>query len=492
MPHPHLTGRHAGVLLHVSSLPGPGPVGEIGPYAHAFLEWMRQAGFDTWQILPIHPVGGGYSPYGSPSAFAADPRLISLEALVTDGLLDPVALPYGQERVDVDLVDVWKMPLLRQAAARVLTADPQGFSAWAEAQAGWLEDWALYAVLYRRHRDGWWAWPEPAAARTDLAALRADLRAEIDVERGLQYLFHRQWSGLRRHAQELGIRLMGDIPIFVSGDGCDTWADRGLFRLRPDGRPDPIAGVPPDYFSPTGQRWGNPVYAWEAHARDGYRWWRTRIRRELELVDILRLDHFRGFAANWIIPADEEDARRGRWSPGPGRALFDALAADLGALPLVAEDLGEITPDVEALRDGAGLPGMKVLQFAFGGDPGAAARHPFLPHNYGHPGWVCYTGTHDNETAAGWYRSTDERTRHHLRVYTARDGGSPAWALMREAWASVAGLAVAPMQDVLGLGNEARMNVPGVAAGNWLWRLRELPWYACEGARRLSETYGRG
>lgn len=492
MPHPHLTGRHAGVLLHVSSLPGPGPVGEIGPYAHAFLEWMRQAGLDTWQILPLHPVGGGYSPYGSPSAFAADPRLISLEALVSDGLLDPVALPYGQDRVDVDLVDVWKMPLLRQAAARIIAVDAAGFGAWAQPQAGWLDDWALYAALYRRHRDGWWAWPEGAATRRDLGALRAELGQEIEIERGLQYLFHRQWSGLRRHAQELGIRLMGDIPIFVSGDGCDTWADRGLFRLRSDGRPDPIAGVPPDYFSPTGQRWGNPVYDWGAHARDGYRWWRARIRRELELVDVLRLDHFRGFAANWIIPADEEDARRGRWAEGPGRALFDALAADLGALPLVAEDLGEITPDVEALRDGTGLPGMKVLQFAFGGDPGAASRHPFLPHNYGHANWVCYTGTHDNQTAVGWYRATDERTRHHLRVYTARDGSSPAWSLMREAWASVAGLAIAPMQDVLSLGDEARMNVPGVAAGNWQWRLRELPWYACEGVRRLSETYGRG
>lgn len=493
MAHPHLTGRHAGVLLHISSLPGPGPVGEIGPYAHAFLEWMAQAGLDTWQILPLHPVGGSYSPYGSPSAFAADPHLISLEALVADGLLDPAPLPYGQAQVDVDLVHVWKMPLLRQAARRVVTTEDwrDGFVAWAQAESGWLDDWALYAVLHRHYQGGWWAWPESVARRADLDQIRAELKDAIDVERGLQYLFHRQWSQLRAHARERGIRLMGDIPIFVSGDGCDTWADRSLFRLREDGRPDPIAGVPPDYFSPTGQRWGNPVYDWGAHAQDNYGWWRARIRRELALVDVLRLDHFRGFAANWIIPAEEEDAREGQWAPGPGRALFDALAEELGALPLVAEDLGEITPDVEVLRDGAGLPGMKVLQFAFGGDPGRASRHPFLPHNYGHTNWVCYTGTHDNETAVGWYQNTDERTRHHLRTYTARDGHAPAWTLIREAWASVAGLAVAPMQDILALGNEARMNVPGVAEDNWLWRLRELPWYACEGVRRISETFGR-
>ena len=477
--------RHAGVLLHPSSLPGPGPIGEIGPYAHAFLEWMSQAGLDTWQMLPLHPVGGGYSPYGSPSAFAADPRLISLEALVAEGLLEPVALPYGQGMVDVDLVEAWKMPLLRQAAARI--TDSAECRAWVATQADWLADWALYAVLYRLYSDGWWVWPKAASSRSALRAAREAHAEEIAVEEGLQYLFHVQWSALREHAKSRGIRLVGDIPIFVSGDGCDTWAHRKLFQLRPDGRPDPIAGVPPDYFSPTGQRWGNPVYRWESHKADGFSWWKARIRRELDLVDLVRLDHFRGFAANWIIPADEEDARRGQWSPGPGRALFDALRKDLGELALIAEDLGEITPDVEKLRDDLGLPGMKVLQFAFGTD----GSHPFLPHNFGHDRWVVYTGTHDNETAAGWYQSADERVRHLFRAYTARDGSAPAWTLLREAWASVAGLAVAPMQDFLGLGNEARINTPGVAKGHWLWRLRDLPWYACDGLWRMSATYGR-
>lgn len=436
-------------------------------------------------MLPLHPVGGGYSPYGSPSAFAADPRLISLEALVAEGLLEPVALPYGQGTVDPDLVDAWKIPLLRMAAAKI--ADSAECREWVEQQDSWLSDWSLYAVLYAVHEDGWWAWPRAAADRSGLSALRDLYRAEILVEEGLQYLFHRQWSALKDHARRRGIRLMGDIPIFVSGDGCDTWAHRSLFRLKADGRPDPIAGVPPDYFSPTGQRWGNPVYDWSAHEADQFAWWKARIRRELDLVDLVRLDHFRGFAANWIIPATEEDARKGTWSLGPGIKLFEALKAELGELPLIAEDLGEITPDVEKLREDLQLPGMKVLQFAFGTN----AQHPFLPHNYGHSRWVVYTGTHDNETAVGWYQSADERTRHQLRVYTARDGSAPAWSLLREAWASVAETSIAPMQDFLALGNEARMNTPGVAKGNWLWRLRDLPWYACDGILRMSLAYGR-
>jgi len=446
---------------------------------------MAQAGLDTWQMLPLHPVGGGYSPYGSPSAFAADVRLISLEMLVEDGLLAAMPLPYGQDQADPDLIDAWKMPLLRQAAAQVIQ-QPE-CQAWITAQADWLDDWALYAVLARKYDDGWWGWPNDIAQRKNLAQQHLLHQQDVQIEAGLQYIFHQQWMRLRSHAKRLNIRLMGDIPIFVSGDGCDTWAHRSLFRLKADGRPDPVAGVPPDYFSPTGQRWGNPVYDWDAHQKADFTWWKARIRRELELVDIVRLDHFRGFAANWIIPAEEEDARRGRWVAGPGRALFDALQADLGALPLVAEDLGEITPDVEELRDGLGLPGMKVLQFAFGTD----FHHPFLPHNFGHTRWVVYTGTHDNETAVGWYNSTDERSRHLLRSYTGRDGQTPAWILLREAWASVAEMAIAPMQDFLALGNEARINTPGVAKGNWLWRLRDLPWYACDGIMRLSQTYGR-
>ncbi|MFZ5478473.1 MAG: 4-alpha-glucanotransferase [Myxococcota bacterium] len=477
--------RHAGVLLHPTSLPGPGPVGEIGPYAHAFLDWMQRAGLDTWQMLPLHPVGPGSSPYTSASAFAADVRLLSVEQLVSDGLLEPVAMPWGQDALDADAVEAWKLPLLRAAAAKV-AGDP-ACRAWVASQEAWLADWAVYEALARAYGSGWWEWPAEARDRKRLAKLRAEHADAVAVAEGLQWLFHLQWSRLRAAAADRGIRLLGDLPIFVSGDGCDTWAHRALFRLREDGRPDPIAGVPPDYFSPLGQRWGNPTYDWKRHAKERYGWWRARMRRELELVDLVRLDHFRGFVANWCIAAEEEDARTGRWEPGPGRALFDALREELGGLPIVAEDLGDVTADVEALRDTLGLPGMKILQFAFGTDAG----HPFLPHNFAHANWVAYTGTHDNDTAAGWYAAADETVRHRARTYCGRDGSAPAWMLLREAWASVAHTAVAPMQDFLGLGSEARLNTPGKPEGNWRWRLRDIPWHACGMIRSLGETFGR-
>lgn len=474
--------RHAGVLLHPSSLPGPGPIGELGPYADAFLEWMDQAGLDRWQVLPLHPVGPGWSPYASPSAFAADPRLISVEALVADGLLDPVAMPWGQDQVDHELVERWKMPLLRAAAARV--AGSAECRAWVAEQGPWLADWAVYAALAARAGGGWPAFPPEA--REPTPALRAEVESEARIEEGLQFLFARQWERLRARAHARGIRIIGDLPLYVSGDGCDVWTHRRLFRFV-DGVADPVAGVPPDYFSPMGQRWGNPTYAWEVHAADGFRWWVDRLRRELELVDLVRLDHFRGLVACWVIPAAEEDARRGAWEPGPGRPLFDALREGLGSLPLLAEDLGEITEDVVELREALGLPGMKVLQFAFGG----GADHPFLPHNFEGSNWVVYTGTHDNDTAMGWFTSTDEATRHRLRRYAGRDNEDMPWALLRESWASVARTAVAPMQDILGLGAEGRMNTPGRAEGNWAWRLRDLPWDRCGMMRGLAEAYGR-
>lgn len=465
--------RAGGVLLHPTSLPGPGPVGELGPYAHAFLEWMSLAGLSIWQVLPLHPVGPGASPYASPSAFAGDPRLISVERLVADGLLEPVALPWGQDQVDVDLVEGWKLPLVRRAGVRI--AASAECRAWVREQP-WLGEWAGYAARAQAQGSSeWWTWPE---AEPDPVAVR--------TEEGVQYLFHLHWSALREAAAARGIRIVGDLPIFVAHDACDVWAHRDLFLFR-DGRPDPVAGVPPDYFSPLGQRWGNPMYDWKRHQKTRFAWWRARLRRELQLVDMVRLDHFRGFAAAWAIPADEPDARRGEWTPGPDRALFDAVKAEIGELPLWAEDLGVITPDVEALRSGLGLPGMKVLQFAFGGD----ADHPFLPHNHRGEDWVVYTGTHDNDTAVGWYQSTDPRSQHRFRVYTGRDGSAPAWAMLREAWASVAHTAVAPMQDVLGLGAEARMNTPGIAKGNWGWRLRDLPWHLGAMMRGLGETFGR-
>ena len=469
--------RHAGVLLHPSSLPGPGPIGELGPYAHAFLEWMSHAGLDTWQVLPLHPVGPGGSPYSSPSAFAGDPRLISVELLVADRIVEPMAVPWGLDRVDPRAIELWKMPVLRRASQAV-AASPE-CRAFVKNEASWLGAWARYAARAEQAQStAWWTWPE--ADNTALAH-------EVAVQEGLQFLFARQWANLREAARVRGIRIVGDVPIFVTHDACDVWEQPKLWLWGQDGQPDPVSGVPPDYFSPDGQRWGSPMYDWGAHAQTKFAWWRARLRRELALVDAVRLDHFRGFCAAWAIPAAEDDARKGRWTPGPGKALFAALREELGELPLWAEDLGEITPDVEALRSELGLPGMKILQFGFGTN----AAHPFLPHNYQGTGWIAYTGTHDNDTAVGWYAQADEVVKHRFRVYTGRDGSDPAWGLVREAWASVAEVAIVPMQDVMKLGGEARMNTPGVATGNWSWRLRELPWQVCTPLRDLSVAFGR-
>ncbi len=437
---------------------------------------MSHAGLDTWQVLPLHPVGPGASPYSSPSAFAGDPRLISVDALVAEGVIEPVAMPWGLDSVDVESVDTWKWPLVREAAARLAGSDE--VKVWARTQ-DWLDAWARYAAMAEAQGNNeWWTWPLVDASTH---------REAVAVHVAVQYLFERQWTALRDAARVRGIRIVGDVPIFVTHDACDVWSAPKLWKLDAAMTPDPVSGVPPDYFSPTGQRWGSPMYDWQAHAESGFAWWRARLKRELSLCDAVRLDHFRGFAAAWAIPAAEPDARNGQWVPGPGRALFDALAAELGSLPLWAEDLGEITPDVEALRDDLGLPGMKILQFAFG----TTAAHPFLPHNFAHDRWIAYTGTHDNDTAVGWYKSADETSRHRFRVYSGRDGSDPAWALMREAWASVAGTAMAPMQDVLKLGSDARMNTPGVAKGNWGWRLRELPWQVCTPLREMGEAFGR-
>ena len=449
----------------------------MGPYAHAFLEWMTHAGLDTWQVLPLHPVGPGASPYGSPSAFAGDPRLISVEALVAEGLIEPAAIPWGQASVDVDAVTAWKLPLIRAAAARL--AGTAELAAYRAEESSWLGDWSRYAARAHRFCHGdWWRWPDVEDAT---------LADEIAVEEGMQCLFSRQWAALRDAARVRGIRIVGDVPIFVAHNAADVWAEPALWHLDDAFQPDPVSGVPPDYFSPTGQRWGSPMYDWSAHAASGFAWWRRRLARELALVDAVRLDHFRGFVAAWAIPASEPDARNGRWVHGPGGTLFAALQETLGGLPLWAEDLGEITPDVEALRDALGLPGMKILQFAFGRD----GDHPFLPHNFSGPKWIAYTGTHDNDTARGWYQSADEATCDRFRLYTGRDATDPAWCLVREAWASTAEMAIAPMQDFLKLGSEARMNTPGVAAGNWGWRLRDLPWQSCTWIRQLGTSFGR-
>lgn len=438
---------------------------------------MSHAGLDTWQVLPLHPVGPGSSPYGSPSAFAGDARLLSVELLVAEGLLEPVALPWGSESVDAEVVLGWKMPLLRRAA-RALVGSKE-LDTFVQAESGWLTTWARYSARQQAFGHGeWWRWP---------VIEDHEVADGIAVESALQLCFSRQWGALREAARVRGIRVVGDVPMFVSHDAADLWAEPGLWRLDGELQPNPVSGVPPDYFSPTGQRWGSPLYRWEAHAASQFAWWRRRFARELSLVDAVRLDHFRAFAAAWAIPASEPDARLGAWEPGPGMALFDALRQELNGLPFWAEDLGEITPDVEALRAELGLPGMKVLQFAFGRD----AHHPFLPHNFDGPNWIVYTGTHDNDTAVGWYQSTDDAVRDRFRLYTGRDGSDPAWAMLREAWASTAGTAIAPMQDLMKLGGEARMNTPGSAVGNWGWRLRDLPWQSCGWIRQLGASFGR-
>ncbi|MCB9777293.1 MAG: 4-alpha-glucanotransferase [Alphaproteobacteria bacterium] len=507
--------RRAGILLHPTSLPGPGPAGDLGAGAVRFLDWLQAAGQTLWQLLPLNPPGAGLSPYDSPSALALGTHLVSLEALVDQGLLDAAELagrptcPPG--RVDAAALTGWHAQRVQRAAERLDPAADPALASILREIAPWAHDHALYMALTKAHPDsrGWWDLPAPLRDRHPDALARARETHAAEIRRHLhaQVLVHHQWARLRTQAHARGIQLVGDVPIFVSGGGVDTWVHRDLFLWGRDAagglRPDPVAGVPPDYFSPKGQRWGNPLYDWPAHADTDFAWWKARLRAVLAQVDAVRIDHFRGFVAAWHVPADAPDATTGGWQPGPGRALFDALAADLradppaalratgwspdDALPVIAEDLGLITDDVHALRDGLELPGMKILQFAFGG----GWDHPFLPQNYAHERWVAYTGTHDNDTVVGWYAAVDESVRDRMRRYLSRDGREPHWQLLHALHHSVARWAVAPLQDVLGLDSRARMNVPGEAEGNWLWRATDLPEHAARRLCELTETSGR-
>lgn len=484
--------RSAGILLHPTSLPGPGPCGDLGDGALRFLDWLAAAGCGLWQVLPLCPPGGGFSPYSSQGARAGGTHLISIDRLVTDGLLrwDEVhPRPRTLGRVDVDALERWHEPLVLRAGLRYAGQDPAAIRAFCAANA-WAEDWALFRALSRGSDAGWERFSPELQRREPAALARArEQHAEaILAELGAQALFRRQWDALHQAARERKVRIVGDLPIYMSGDGCDVWAHRELFLWGEDGRADPLSGVPPDYFSPQGQFWGNPMYDWAAHKKSGFAWWIARFRESLELCDVVRSDHFRGFSECWAVPRSAQgDARLGSWTPAPGKALFTALRKKLGDLPIIAEDLGHITPDVEALRDGFGLPGMKILQFAFVGDP----DHAFLPHNWEHPRWVVYTGTHDNDTVRGWYDSASEEIRHRFRVYNWSSGHEPNWDLIRLAWSSTAAMAVAPMQDVLGLGADGRMNTPGLAKGNWLWRCPLLPEQGAHRLRELAQSYGR-
>jgi len=468
--------RASGVLLHPTSLPGPHGSGDFGPAAYHFVDWLVAAGQKLWQILPLGGIGPGNSPYMSTSAFAGNVLLIDLEDLQRRGWLTPDELrpPAGvaEQRLNFAAVVPFRMDRLARAAQRFAVqasdAERAELQAFAERHADWLPDYALFMALAERHgwRD-WSDWDAPLASRNPVALASArDVHAErVAFWTFCQWCFFRQWLALKRYANGRGIEIIGDAPIFIAHQSAEAWARPELFELDAAGRPTVVAGVPPDAFSATGQRWGNPLYRWEAHARDGYAWWVQRIRRTFELVDMVRIDHFRGFAGYWEIPASAHTAVNGRWLPGPGEALFKAIARELGPLPIIAEDLGVITPDVVALRKKFAFPGMRILQFAFEGGSGNA----YLPHNHDVDS-VVYTGTHDNDTTQGWWASLDEAQRQRVRDYLGVPCHEIHWDLMRAACASVADTVVHPMQDVLGLGGEHRMNLPGRGEGYWQWR----------------------
>ena len=470
-----LTQRSAGVLLHITSLPGPHGSGDLGPDAYHFVDWLVAAGQRLWQLLPTTPIGPGDSPYQSASAFAGSPLMVALEPLVARGWLAAPQLPepgFDAQRVDYARVAPWRLAQLRAAAAGFFAqagaAERTAFTAWCVAQAHWLDDYALFMAIETLHGGlPWWHWPLPLRVRAAaaLAAVRRDHAAEIAFWQFVQWCFDTQWTAVRRYANGRGVAIMGDLPIFIAQHSADCWARPDQYWLDADFQPLVVAGVPPDAFTDQGQRWGNPLYRWDRMAADGYAWWTARVRRALEQADVFRIDHFRGFAAYWEVPASCPTAVDGRWVPGPGRALFDALAAALGPLPIVAEDLGLITPDVVALREGCGFPGMSVLQFAFGGDAG----NDYLPHRHARRS-VVYTGTHDNDTTLGWWQHATPHEREFARIYLGASAKDPHWAMIRAACNSVADTAIVPMQDVLGLDTTHRMNTPGTATGNWTWR----------------------
>ncbi|HRJ42486.1 MAG: 4-alpha-glucanotransferase [Caldilineaceae bacterium] len=492
--------RCSGIILHPTSLPGPYGVGVLGQAAYAWVDFLQESRQSIWQVLPLGPTGYGDSPYQSFSTFAGNPYLICLETLVEQGLLDPAELAdapvFSDEKVDFGLLYEWKLPLLFRAATVFAQADKSAeqaeFRAFCAEHTAWLDDYSLFMALKDAH-DGaaWNGWEMPLRSRdaTALTAARTAHAARIHAYRFIQWIFFRQWLALKEYANQREIRIVGDIPIYVALDSADAWSRPEQFFFDDEYQPTVVAGVPPDYFSTTGQLWGNPIYRWAQMAEKGFPWWIARIRASLGMYDIVRIDHFRGFAGYWEVPAGEATAENGRWVTGPGSRLFEVIQAELGELPIIAEDLGEITPDVIELRDRFHLPGMKILQFAFASD----AADKFLPHNYT-PNFIVYTGTHDNDTTRGWYRaSSAERERDHLRRYLRTDGREVAWTLIEAALRSVAQVAVVPLQDVLNLDTEARMNLPGTSEGNWQWRLRagQIDAFTASRLREATILYGR-
>ncbi len=491
--------RSSGILLHPTSLPGTYGIGDIGPSAHRWLDFLNRSGCELWQVLPLGPTGYGDSPYQCFSAFAGNPYLISPEALVEDGLLSEKSIDahpsFPADRVDFGEVITWKLGLLDEAFQNFTRSTSSKikdkFGEFQAEQAAWLDDFALFMAIKEYQGGGPWSdWPTPLRSRDPEALEKARQTLEVPIRKQMfrQFLFFRQWEALRAQAHQLGIQIIGDIPIFVAHDSVDVWAHSELFFMDDTGKPTVVAGVPPDYFSPTGQLWGNPLYRWDKHASTGYEWWLARFKAVLQTVDIVRLDHFRGFAGYWEVPAGKPTAEIGRWVPGPGKPFLKAIRDGLGDLPIIAEDLGVITPDVVEMRQDFNLPGMKILQFAFSDTP----DEPFLPHNYPKH-CVAYTGTHDNDTVLGWFETAPAKEQDFCLNYLRSDKDDLPWIMVRAIWGSVATFSLAPLQDLLGLGTEARMNFPGRPAGNWSWRVGEdvLSDEFCQNLWEINYLYGR-
>ncbi len=468
--------RASGLLLHITSLPSPGGIGDLGPAAYAFANFLAAAGQRVWQVLPLNPTGYGDSPYGALSAFAGNPLLVSLDVLAEWGWISHTRLaelPQHTSRVDFNEVTRTKQPLLEEAARQFLAHHSAQqwarFEAYCVRQQAWLDDYAAYVVLRRRFGYGLWTeWPAEYANRKPEAMrlLGVESHDELAEVKAIQFAFDEQWQHLRSYCAARSIRMMGDIAIFVSFDSADVWTHPDIFDLRADNSPVHVSGVPPDYFSATGQRWGNPLYRWEKLEAQQFDWWVERVRRACEVYDLVRLDHFRGFEAFWSIPGEDATAQNGTWIKAPGRELFARLQKELGTLPFIAEDLGVITAEVDALRREFSFPGMRILQFGFGN----RGAHNYLPHRY-ETNTVVYTGTHDNDTTLGWWQSGASLAEREAALTYLKPGEDGiVWAMIRAASTSVADLCLIPVQDVLELGSEARMNVPSAAQGNWTWR----------------------
>ncbi len=495
--------RMSGLLLHPTSLPGPYGIGDLGPEAYEFVDMLKASGQKLWQVLPLGPVNGSNSPYQSFSSFAGQPLVISPDLLKESGLLtqeDLDAIPrlsYGH--VEFAKVKEYKRPLLEKALDAFLALSEDDplvveYEEFCKEEKEWLDDYALFMAIMKEHDDQpWYDW-EPAIRKGNKTAKKAykkleTVQREIKYQSFIQFMFFRQWKALKAYANEQGISIIGDIPIFAADNSADVWANKKLFKLDKDGHPTGIAGVPPDYFSATGQLWGNPVYKWTAHKKENYAWWMSRIKAQLVKYDYVRIDHFRGLDEYWEVPADAETALEGKWMPGPKSDFFKVMMEQLGDdLPIIAEDLGDITPSVHALRDEFNLPGMKILQFAFEN----INDNDFLPYNYPRNS-ICYTGTHDNDTSSGWYHSATEQSKDKIRRYLSTDGSHISWDMIRCALSSVSRMAIIPIQDIFEDGSNRRMNIPGVPDGNWAYRYYKEQFHEglVKGLREMSEIYGR-